>query len=141
MKVAITDYTFPDLQIEKQILESDGHEVVAWKEKKSAAELPELVHDADAVITQFAPMNADVIATLQKARVIVRYGIGVDNVDLEAARKRNIPVCNVPGFCIDEVADHTLSFLLACTRQVIPNTLLLREGQWGLATPSTGCPP
>ena len=58
--------------------------------------------EADAVITQFARVNANVIAAMQKARAIVRYGIGVDNVDLDAARARGIPVCNVPDYCIDE---------------------------------------
>ena len=57
---------------------------------------------------------------MSRARVIVRYGIGVDNVDLDAARARQIPVCNVPDYCIDEVADHTLAFILATTRQVVP---------------------
>ncbi|MDA0591545.1 MAG: C-terminal binding protein, partial [Planctomycetota bacterium] len=72
---------------------------------------------------------------MQRAKVIVRYGIGVDNVDLEAARARGIPVCNVPDYCIDEVADHTLAFILGTTRQVVPNTLHVRDGKWGLATP------
>jgi D-3-phosphoglycerate dehydrogenase len=54
---------------------------------------------ADAVIAQFAPVNADVIAGMQRAKVIVRYGIGVDNADLEAARARGIPICNVPDYC------------------------------------------
>lgn len=134
MKVAITDYSFPDLAIETEILTAAGHEVVAWKEKKTAAELPALVADADAVITQFAPVNADVIGSMQKARVIVRYGIGVDNVALDAAKARNIPVCNVPDYCIDEVADHTLAFLLAATRQVVTNSNLVHAGKWGLAT-------
>jgi D-3-phosphoglycerate dehydrogenase / 2-oxoglutarate reductase len=93
------------------------------------------VSDADAVITQFAPVKADVIAEMSRARVIVRYGIGVDNVDLDAARARGIPVCNVPDYCIDEVADHTLAFILATTRQVVPNTLRVRAGKPGLATP------
>ncbi|MCA9095927.1 MAG: C-terminal binding protein, partial [Planctomycetaceae bacterium] len=106
MKVAVTDYTFPDLEIERGILGESGCEVVAWKEKKSAADLPELVHDADVVITQFAPVNKDVIGSMTKARAIVRYGIGVDNVDLEAAKAKGIPVCNIAGFCADEVADH-----------------------------------
>jgi len=75
-----------------------------------------------------------VIAAMQKAKVIVRYGIGVDNVDLEAACQRGIPVCNVPDYCIDEVADHTLAFMLSVTRQVVQNTLYIREGKWGLAT-------
>ena len=135
MKIAITDYSFPSLDIEESILKSQGHEIVAWKEKKIAAELPTLVADADAVITQFAAVNADVIASMQRAKVIVRYGIGVDNVDLEAAKARGIPVCNVPDYCVDEVADHTLAFILGTTRQVVPNTLHVRDGKWGLATP------
>ena len=71
---------------------------------------------------------------MQNAKVIVRYGIGVDNVDLESARQRGIPVCNVPDYCIDEVADHTLAFMLSVTRQVVQNTLYIRDGKWGLAT-------
>ncbi len=134
MKVAITDYSFPDLSIETDILTAAGHEVVAWKEKKSAAELPALVADADAVITQFAPVNADVVASMSKARVIVRYGIGVDNVALDAAKAKGIPVCNVPDYCIDEVADHTLAFLLATTRQVVTNSNHVHAEKWGLAT-------
>src|SRR5205823_973992 len=94
-----------------------------------------LVADADAVLTQFSPVTADVIAGMKKARVIVRYGIGVDNVDLQAARERGIPVCNVPAYCIDEVADHTLAFILAATRQVVPHCSRVRGGHWGLATP------
>lgn len=134
MKIAITDYSFPNLAIEESILQPLGHEIAAWKERKTAVELPTLVSDADAVITQFAAVNADVIASMQRAKVIVRYGIGVDNVDLEAARSRGIPVCNVPDYCIDEVADQTLAFLLATTRQVVTNCVRNRAGQWGLAT-------
>lgn len=132
--VAITDYTFPSLEIEEAILGSVGAEVRAGNDKHVAA-LKLLVADADAVITQFAPVNAEVIAAMRKVRVIVRYGIGVDNVDLDVAQKQGIPVCNVPDYCIDEVADHTLAFMLSVTRQVVPNAFHVREGKWGLATP------
>lgn len=135
MKVAITDYTFPDLAIERSILEAAGHQIVAWKEKRPAAELPELVAEADVVITQFAPVTAPVIERMRQARAIVRYGIGVDNVDLAAARAKGIPVCNIPEFCIDEVADHTLAFILAATRQVVTNCQHVQGGAWGLAAP------
>ena len=134
-KIAITDYTFPDIGIEEAILRPAGIEVVAFKEKRSPAELIGLVRDADAVIAQFAPVNAAVVNAMSKAKAIVRYGIGYDNVDIGAARERGIPVCNIPDYCIDEVADHTLAFILASTRQVVPNALHLREGKWGLATP------
>jgi D-3-phosphoglycerate dehydrogenase len=132
--VAITDHTFPSLDLEEAILTAAGAQARAGNDKQIAA-LKTLVADADAVITQFAPMNAEVMVAMQRARVIVRYGIGVDNVDLEAARQRGIPVCNVPDYCIDEVADHTLAFILSATRQVVPNLLHIRDGKWGLATP------
>jgi D-3-phosphoglycerate dehydrogenase len=133
-KVLVTDHTFDPLDIEQRILEPLGA-IIDARQCKSAEQLLPLVADADAVITQFSPVNAQVIAAMKKVRVIVRYGIGVDNVDLEAARQCDIPVCNVPEYCIHEVADHTLAFILALTRQVIPNCLGVRHGQWRLALP------
>jgi D-3-phosphoglycerate dehydrogenase len=135
--VAITDWTFPDLSIEEAILKAHGVGLVAHQ-CKTEAELINLCQDADAVITQFARVNGTVASALRKARAIVRYGIGVDNIDLDAARARDIPVCNVPDYCIDEVADQTLAFILATTRQVVTHTNHLRSGQWGLATPMAG---
>lgn len=133
-KVLVTDHTFDPLDIEQRILEPVGA-ILDARQCKTAEQLLPLVADADAVLTQFSPVNAQVIAAMKKVRVIVRYGIGVDNVDLEAAKERGIPVCNVPTYCIAEVADHTLAFILALTRQVVPNCLGVRSGQWGLAVP------
>jgi len=133
-RVVITDWTFPDLDLEKNILESNQIELLG-RQSKSESDLIALVSEADAVMTQFARVNAQVIGAMKKAKVIVRYGIGVDNVDLQAAYTRNIPVCNVPDYCIDEVADQTLAFILASTRQVVPNTLYVRAGKWGLPVP------
>jgi len=135
-KVAVTDWTFPDLSIEGEIFAREQLLLVS-KQCKSANDLLSLVSDADAVITQFARLDAGIIGGMKNARVIVRYGIGVDNVDLEAARNRGIPVCNIPDYCMDEVADQTLAFILATTRQVVTNTLYLRAGNWGLAAPLT----
>jgi len=132
--VAVTDYTFPSLEIEERILLAAGAELRAGNDRQIAA-LKLLVAEADAVITQFSPINAEVISAMRRAKVIVRYGIGVDNVDLQAAKEQGIPVCNVPDYCIDDVADHTLAFILGITRQVVPNTLNVRDGKWGLATP------
>ena len=112
-KIVVTDYTFPALEVEESVLQPLGFELVSGQCKTPEA-LIALVADADAVITQFAPVNASVIAAMQKAKVIVRYGIGVDNVDLEAARHRGIPVCNVPDYCIDEVTmKKAFSFICA----------------------------
>ena len=131
--VAVTDYSFETLDTERSILEPLGFTVVG-RHCKTQPEIIDLVAEADGVITQFAPVNAAVIGAMRRARVIVRYGIGVDNVDLDAARARGIPVCNIPTYCIDEVADHTLALLLALTRQIVSHCTHLRGGQWGGAT-------
>src|SRR5215203_2799707 len=98
--VLITDNRFPNLDIEEAILRPLGCEVRARQCHTPEALLPE-VAGVDYVITQFSPVNAAVIAAMDRARVIVRYGIGVDNVDLDAAKAHGIPVCNVPDYCID----------------------------------------
>jgi D-3-phosphoglycerate dehydrogenase len=72
---------------------------------------------------------------MEKAKIIVRYGIGVDNVDLKAAAAKNIPVCNVPDYCTDEVADHTLAMILDVVRRFTQNALKVRSGAWGLGVP------
>ena len=131
-KIVVTDYAFPDLSIEQEVLTDCD---LMGRQCKTESDLLDLCKDADAVITQFARVNANVIAGMARAKAIVRYGIGVDNVDLEAARTRGIPVCNVPDYCIDEVADHTLAFILALTRQVVTHTDHLRSGKWSLVGP------
>ena len=132
-KIVITDYTFPDLSIETQILEAAGLEVASGQ-CKTQQELVTLAADADYVITQFAPIDVDVIKSMPNCKVIVRYGIGYDNVDCEAAKENGIPVCNIPTYCIDEVADHTLSFILSMTRQLLANAKYVQNGEWGLGT-------
>lgn len=130
-KVAVTDCGFDSLDVEKAILEPLGCEVIRGK-CKTPDDVIALTSDADCVINGFAPITAAAIAAMKKARVIVRYGIGVDSVDLAAAAKQKIPVCNVPDYCIHEVADHTLAFILSLTRQIVPNWDTLRGGIWKL---------
>ena len=134
MKIVVTDHGFPDLAIEEAVASAAGASLVA-AQTKDPVRLAAAVADADAVITQFAPVNADVVNAMRRARAIVRYGIGVDNVDLAAARARGIPVCNIPEYCIDEVADHTLAFILALTRQVAEQSRMVHAGEWRLAAP------
>ena len=139
-KAVITDHPFETLDIEKSVLEPLGCSLISQRVFTDQAGLIDLVRDADYVITQFAPVNADVIECMQKCTVIVRYGIGVDNVDLSAANRKGIPVCNVPDYCIDEVADHTIAMILDLTRRITQNALTVRSGGWGLAVePAAMC--
>jgi D-3-phosphoglycerate dehydrogenase len=134
LKVVVTDYAMENLDCEREVLAPLGCQLDSLKAGKGD-DLIALVRDADAVITQFAPVNAEVIAAMTKARVIVRYGIGVDNVDLKAAAAKGIPVCNVPDYCIDEVADHTLALMLSATRAIGPCDNVIKAGQWKLPVP------
>jgi D-3-phosphoglycerate dehydrogenase len=133
--VAVTDFGHEVLDIEKAILEPLGCTFVSLKTGKDIAALKDLVKDADYVITQFAPVNAEVIGAMKKCKVIVRYGIGVDNVDLVAAAAKAIPVCNVPDYCTNEVADHTLAMILEMTRRIWQNSARVQSGSWSLAVP------
>jgi len=125
LKFAITDYGFASLDSERSVIESAGGELMTFQCRSEAE-----VIDADAILVQWAPITGSVINQLSRCKVIVRYGIGVDNVDLDAARQRGITVCNVPDYCIDEVADHTLALALALIRQIPATSGALRTGLW-----------
>jgi D-3-phosphoglycerate dehydrogenase len=133
-RVVITDHGFADWEVERAILEPLGCNLEA-AQCRTEQEVADLVADADYVLTQFAPVSAHAIEAMRRARLIVRYGIGVDNVDLEAAARRGIPVFNVPDYCIDEVADHTLALILALTRQIVTLATGVRAGRWKMAPP------
>ena len=96
-------------------------------------ELLEHGRDAAAILTLDEPLTARVIAGLRGCRVIARFGIGVDRVDLEAATAAGIVVTNVPDYCVDEVSDHALGLLLAVTRRIVPLDRAVRDGVWDTA--------
>lgn len=133
-KVYITDYGFPNLEQERKLLTEKGYEVVSAT-GSNEEEIIANASDADAILVQWAPLTARVIASLKKCRIIVRYGIGVDNIDLEAAREKHIPVCNVPDYCIPEVADHTISLALALARQLVETNARMKKGEWKIIPP------
>jgi D-3-phosphoglycerate dehydrogenase len=132
--IVVTDYSFPDLSVEAGVIANINCELIGYQ-CKTEAEIIAAVADADAVITQFARISANVISAMSKSRAIVRYGIGVDNVDLDSARLSGIPVSNIPDYCLDEVADQTLAFILGLTRHVVAHSTDLRDGNWRLAVP------
>ncbi len=129
MKVLVTDHGFPNVNQERAIAEAVGAEFVVTQ-CKTADDVIAAATDADALLVQWAPVNAAVIAALGPCKVIVRYGIGVDNVDLDAAAARGIAVCNVPDYCIDEVADHSVAMAVALGRQLPQLAARLQAGIW-----------
>lgn len=131
MKVVLTDQVFPTIDIERKILAHAGAELVVLDDP-SPGSIREHARDADALLNTYAPIDRATIEALENCKVIARYGIGVDNVDLEAARERGIVVTNVPDYCVDEVADHTLTLLLAVARKVVIGHSHTIAGGWGI---------
>src|SRR5919198_5421961 len=127
--VAITDYVFPSLEPEQRVLASVGVELRP-SQCKSEEEIIDLTREADAVLNCYAKMTARVIENLNHCKIIARYGIGVDNVDLAAASKARILVTNVPDYCIDEVSDHALALLLALARHIAAADTAVKTGAW-----------
>lgn len=128
-KVVVTDYVFPSLEIERSVLGAIDAQIVAMQ-ASSDEPLVGAVRDADALLVCYAPVTKRVIDGAQRCRIVARYGIGVDNVDLEAASARGIIVTNVPDYCIEEVSDHALALLLACARRVVSLDRQVRTGRW-----------
>jgi D-3-phosphoglycerate dehydrogenase len=131
--VLVTDQVFGGVEIERQALAEAGYEL---REAPAADEqtLAELARDAVAILVCFAPVPDSVVAAAAEGgcRIISRYGIGVDNVDVDAATRAGILVTNVPDYCLDEVADHALALLLAAARNLLPAALGVRSGEWSV---------
>lgn len=116
-KVLLTDYAWPDVEIEHRVLKQAGLELVVAP-SPDPEPLAQLAADVAAILTCWAPVTAQVIQAARHCRIIARLGIGLDNIDLQAARQRGIVVTNVPDYCVDEVAEHTLALVLALLRGV-----------------------
>jgi len=132
--VAVTDHPFRDLDVERSILEPRGY-VVEEHQCAAIDEVAEACAGAVGVLNTYAPMPAEVIGRLERCRAIARYGVGVDTIDVGAAAARGILVTNVPDYCVEEVALHTIALLLAAHRRVVRGDRLVREGTWGALAP------
>jgi D-3-phosphoglycerate dehydrogenase / 2-oxoglutarate reductase len=128
-KVVLTDYVWESLDVEKKTLAGLAN-LVALKTKTPAEFLPE-AEDCDALLNTYAgPITADAIARMPKCRIIARYGIGIDTIDVDAATRAGVIVTNNPTYCIDEVAEHTMALVLACARKIAFYDRLVRAGRW-----------
>ena len=130
-KVVLTDYVWESLDVEKKTLAGLA-ELVPLQTKKPEDFIAQAA-DCDALLNTYAgPITADVMAKMPRCRIIARYGIGADTIDLEAATRLGIIVTNNPTYCIEEVAEHTMALLLACARKVAFYDRLVRGGTWAV---------
>jgi D-3-phosphoglycerate dehydrogenase len=127
--VLVTDYAWPSLDPERVILAAAGAEIVV-ADSGDEDELVELSSGADAILTNWKPVTARLLANATQCMTVARYGVGLDNIDVAAATELGIVVTNVPDFCVDEVSDHTLALVLALSRRIVDFAGQTRSGGW-----------
>lgn len=130
MKTVITDHPFPDLNIAQQLFARHAVEVKVLQTFDSGVIL-EYAKMADALVVGLAKIDRHVIDQLPQCKVIVRMGVGFDNIDVDAATSKGIMVVNVPDFCTEEVADHTIALILMISRRILIGQQAVRDGKWG----------
>jgi D-3-phosphoglycerate dehydrogenase len=128
--VRLNAHTYPVDPAERELLERAGAEWVAI-EGQDPDEIIAAAADCDALLVVSAYVPGAVIERLARSRILSRYGIGTDRVDIPTATRRGIVVANVPDFCVGEMADHVLAMLLAWCRRLSYMTQAMRCGHWG----------
>jgi D-3-phosphoglycerate dehydrogenase / 2-oxoglutarate reductase len=129
--IAVTDSPFPSLDPAKAALARVDPELRMAK-SASAEDILAVARDADAVLVTYAKLAGDLLRQLRKCRAIGRFGLGVDNIDIPAARELGITVTYVPDYCMHEVSDHAMALLLALCRKITRSNALVQAGRWEL---------
>ena len=129
MSVVVTDQAFGGVERERAVAEAHGVPFAEHQVRDEAA-TARAVEGARVVFVNFAPITRAVLERLAPGAVVIRYGIGYDNVDVDAASELGVTVCNVPDYGADTVADHTSALILAGLRLLLPYTTTIRDAGW-----------
>ncbi|MBT2667076.1 C-terminal binding protein [Bacillus sp. ISL-4] len=130
-KILLTDYEFEHLKYEEEIFQESGLEIEFIKAQcKTEEEVMEQAKEVDAILNQYAPISRRVIDSLENTKIISRYGVGVNTIDLNAAKEKGITVANVPDYGMEEVSNHALALLLSSARKVTLLNKEVKKGNW-----------
>ena len=127
--VVVTDYIFPNLEPTEQMMAELGWELRV-AESRETEDVLKVARDADGIITCYSDLNPDVIAQLEKCKVLARTGTGYNNINVEAATKAGMFVTNVRAYCDDEVSDHSMALLLSVARKIPFLNSRVHSGTW-----------
>ena len=136
-KIVILSPTTGGYAYERQVLETFENVEIVISTATTEDEILEVAHDAEVILYAIPPITERILNSLEKCKLIVRYGIGYDNVDLKAAAARGIYVCNAPHYGTIDVAEHTLSLLFATAKRTVKMHERVVNGGWGTG----GTPP
>ena len=126
MEIVVTDRRFTDRGPYTESVQKAGGELV-YADCHSEQDVIEACRNTTVVVTFKPPITREVINEMRSARLIIRNGTGYDNVDVNAATKYGIPVSNIPNYCTEEVASHTITLMLAAAHEVVRSDRDLRE--------------
>jgi D-3-phosphoglycerate dehydrogenase len=127
--VAVADSVFPNLDLARAVVARAGADL-RLAPQATPESIVATAKDADGLLVTYAKITADMIGQMKKVRIISRFGIGVDNVDLEAATRQGIVVTKVPDYCLDEVSDHAVALLLSLIRKIPSSNARTHSGRW-----------
>jgi D-3-phosphoglycerate dehydrogenase len=127
--IAVTENIFPTLDPAKAAL-ARLNPTLRMAKSTSIVDILDVARDADAILVTYAKLPRDLIMQLTRCKAIGRFGLGVDNIDLPAAKEKGIAVNYVPDYCIREVSDHAMALLLALIRKVPFSNRLVQDGRW-----------
>ncbi len=128
-RVALLQHDYASVEIERRIVEQAGGQLVDTDTLPGAERLP-AAEEADALIVRWLKVTPEIIRRLHRCRIIIRYGVGYDNVHYEAATAAGIMIGHCPHYCLDEVATHALALLLGCVRGIVGTQSMLASGGW-----------
>ena len=131
-KIVVLEPGYAHYEEEKTILAAFNPEFIVVPADAAADTRARALMQADALMIREAPLPLEYIALLDKCQAIVRYGVGVDNVDLAAAKEKGIYVANVPDYGSEDVAEHALALLLAATRRITSRNAQVHQGAWNI---------
>jgi D-3-phosphoglycerate dehydrogenase / 2-oxoglutarate reductase len=131
--VLITDHLFPSIDLQREVIERAGLALGEVEPNcRTEDDIIERCSSADALIVQYAPITRRVLEALPNVKGVVRYGIGVDNIDVKAAKETGRMVSNVPNYCQEEVSDHTVAMAISLARRIPQDHSQFAQGGWGV---------
>ncbi len=129
----VSDHTFPSLDLQRNVLESAGFQLAEIQPIcKTEDDVIRDCYNAGVLLVQWAPITRRVLKALPNLKGVVRYGIGVNNIDLDAARELGIGVANVPTYCLEEVSNHAMAMMLGLARRIPQDHYGIAHGGWGI---------
>ena len=130
-KVLIADSRYESYEEEKAVLREVDAEVII-ESSDDEEKIASLVSDIDGLIVNLAPITARVVSAMKQCRCVSRYGIGYDNVDVDALNKKAICLANVTDYCGEDVSDHAFALFMDCVRKISRKDRHVRKGEWNL---------